>query len=62
MKEAVFYAFGALMSLFILGYAVHMIIGGLVTQHTEIIAIIAVVVIGTVAITLMARDVLKRRR
>lgn len=62
MKEAVFYALGALMSLFVLGYAVHMMVGGLVSPRTETLAIAAVVFIGAIAIMLMARDVLNRRR
>jgi len=62
MKEFVFYIAGAIISLFILGYAVHMMIGGLVSQRTEITAIVGVTITGIITIGFMAWDVMRRRR
>lgn len=45
-----------------LGYTVHMFIGGLVSERTEHIVMAIVVCIGAIAIGLMARDVVRRRR
>ncbi len=61
-KEIFFYALGALGALYILGYSVHMLLGGLVSPRTEKLAIAAVVGAGVVAVALMAWDVAKRRR
>jgi len=62
MKETVLYAIGGIASLFILGYSIHIFIGGMVSPQTEHIAIAVAVIIGAVAIGLMAWDVLRRRR
>ncbi len=61
MKEAVFYAFCAAISLFVLGYAVHMMIGGLVAPATERATIAGAVLAGAGVIGWMARDVMRRR-
>ena len=61
-KEIFFYALGALGALYILGYSVHMLVGGLVSPRTERLAIAAVVGAGVVAVAWMAWDVAKRRR
>jgi len=62
MKETVFYVLGATTFLFILGYAVHMMIGGLVSRQTEIVAITGVTAVGMISIGFMAWDVIHRRR
>lgn len=62
MKEAIFYMFGATTSLFILGYAVHMMIGGLVSRQMEIVTIAGVTAAGIISIGFMAWDVIRRRR
>jgi len=62
MREAIFYAVGATISLFILGYAVHMMVGGLVSQQTEIAVIVGVIIVGSIGIGFMAWDVIRRRR
>lgn len=62
MKEVIVYGIVAVSSLVLLGYTVHMFIGGIVSERTENIAMAVVVVIGAVAIGFMAWDVIRRRR
>lgn len=62
MKEIIIYLIAAISSLFILGYTVHMFVGGLVSEHTENMLIIASCAIATVIIAFMVRDVIKRRQ
>ena len=59
--EALIYLVVALCSLFIMGYAVHMLVGGLVSEEIERLLIIITCLIGVVAIGLMAWDVIQRR-
>jgi len=61
MRPVIMFAIGAIASLCILGYAVHMFIGGLVSKQTEVISIAAAVLIGASAIGWMTWDVLRRR-
>lgn len=60
--EALIYLVVALCSLFIMGYAVHMLVGGLVSEEVERLLIIITCLIGVVAIGLMAWDVIQRRK
>lgn len=62
MREIIIYSIISLSSLIMLGYTVHMFIGGLVSERTEHIVMAIVVCIGAIAIGLMARDVVRRRR
>jgi len=62
MRELIIYSISGCASLFILGYTVHIFIGGLVEEKTEIIAIIIAVCIGALGIAWMAWDILKSRR
>lgn len=62
MKEIFIYSLISLSSLIMLAYTVHMFIGGLVSERTEHIAMAVIVSIGAIAIGLLARDVVKRRR
>lgn len=62
MKEIIIYSISGLSSLVIVGYVVHMFIGGLVSERTEILAIVAIVVASALAMAYMAWDVIKRRR
>ena len=61
MRPILMFVVGATASLCILGFAVHMFIGGLVSRQTEIITIAAAELIGASAIGWMAWDVLRRR-
>lgn len=62
MKEVILYAIAAISSVFLLGYTVHMFVGGLVKPETEIRLIIIACVVGILAISIMAWDVVRRRR
>jgi len=62
MKELLIYSISACASLFILGYVVHIFIGGLVDPLTEAIAIGAAVFTSMSVMAWMIRDVLKSRR
>jgi len=61
MKEILIYAISGCASLFILGYTVHMFIGGVVSEETETITIIAAVIIGAGIMGFLVWDVLRRR-
>ena len=62
IKEIIIFALVAVSSLFILGYSVHMFIGGLVSENTEVMVITIACLIGAIIISFMAWDVIKRRR
>jgi len=62
MKEALIYLVVALSSLLVMSYAVHMLVGGLVTPETEYALIETTLLIGVGAIAYMAWDVIRRRR
>ncbi len=62
MREVVLYTISGIASLFILGYSIHIFIGGMVSSRTEYLAIAAAVVIGAIAMGFMAWDVMRHRR
>lgn len=62
MKEVIILLFVAISSLFILGYSIHMFIGGLVSPQTEKIAIVTAVIIGAVILVLLGLDIVRQRR
>lgn len=62
IHEIVIYLIVAISSLFVMSYAVHMLVGGLVSKETEDLLILATCIIGVVAIGLMAWDVARRRK
>jgi len=62
MKEAVLYILAGMASLFILGYSIHIFLGGIVSPGAERIAIAVAVIIGAAAMSIMTWDVLRRRR
>ncbi len=61
MRAIIMYAVGAIASLVIMGYAVHMFIGGMVSPTAEHAIIAVIVSIGAAAIAWMTWDVLNRR-
>jgi len=61
MRKFIAYTIGATASLFILGYTVHMFVGGLVSGFTERLAIASTVGIGAVVIGWMTWDILHRK-
>ena len=62
MKEIIIFAIIAVCSLVILGFTVHMFIGGLVSESTELWSIIAAVSIGLIVLTILGIDIIKQRR
>jgi uncharacterized YccA/Bax inhibitor family protein len=62
LQEALIYAAVGLSALFIMGYAVHMILGGLISETAEYGIIAGVCCIGAAAMGYMAWDVIRRRR
>lgn len=62
MREIIILITVAVSSLFILGYSVHMFIGGLVSPETEKISIIAAVVVGAIIIAFLGWDIFNQRR
>lgn len=62
MKETIILIIVAVSSLFILGYTVHMFIGGLVSKSTEQWAIIIAISIGIIVLSLLGLDIIKQRR
>ncbi len=61
IKEIAIFALVSLSSIFILGYSVHMFIGGLVSKNTEIFIITIACIIGLLIISYMAWDIFKMR-
>ncbi len=62
MKELLLYCLAAVAGLTVLGYSVHMFIGGLVSRATEYTVIAIVCVLGAAVMGFMAWDVIQRRR
>ncbi len=62
MKEILIYGLAAVAGLTILGYSVHMFIGGLVSRATEYTVIAVVCAAGAAVLGWMAWDVIQRRR
>jgi len=62
MKEVILYLFVAAGSLVVLGYSVHMFVGGLVSQETEWWLILSACFIGILAMGYMTLDVIRRRK
>jgi len=61
MKELIIYSIAAISSLFVLGYSVHMFVGGLVSEETETWLIAATCLVGVAVIAYMYWDVIRRR-
>ncbi|MDX8414521.1 MAG: hypothetical protein R8J85_10595 [Mariprofundales bacterium] len=62
MKELAIYSVSGMASLFILGYSVHILLGGIVSEQTEMIAIAFVVLADIGAMGWMVRDVIRQRQ
>ncbi|MBI3901498.1 MAG: hypothetical protein HY306_00910 [Nitrosomonadales bacterium] len=62
MREILIYSIVALSSLFIMGYAMHMLVGGMVSPETEYLLIVLICLADVAAIGYMAWDVIQRRR
>jgi len=62
LQEALIYLVVAISSLFILGFATHMLVGGLVSPETEYLLIELVCFADVIVIGFMTWDVIKRRK
>lgn len=62
MVEIFIFVIAAISGLFITGYAVHMLVGGLVSADTESQLIMLVCLVVACGIAYMVWDVIKRRR
>ena len=62
MKEIIILLLIACSSIFILGYSIHMLIGGLVSEATENWIITGACIIGVVILIFMGLDIVKQRR
>jgi len=62
MKDFIIVFIVAISFVFILGYVVHMFIGGLVEPHTEKMTIIAVCTVGVGIVIFLGLDIIKQRR
>jgi hypothetical protein len=62
MKEIIILTLVAISSIFILGYSLHMLIGGLVSPETEQLIITAACIVGTIIVAFMGWDIVRQRR
>jgi hypothetical protein len=62
MKEIIILTSVAASSIFILGYSIHMLIGGLVSEETEQWIIIGACSIGVAILIFMGWDIIRQRR
>ena len=62
MKEIIILLLIACSSIFILGYSIHMLIGGLVSETTENWVIAGACTIGVIILIFMGLDIVKQRR
>lgn len=62
MKEIIVLVLVALSSVFILGYSIHMLIGGLVSKTTETWIITGACTAGVVILIFMGLDIVRQRR
>lgn len=62
MKEIIVLVLVALSSVFILGYSIHMLIGGLVSKETETWIIAGACSVGVIILIFMGLDIVKQRR
>lgn len=62
MKEIIILILVACSSVFILGYSIHMLIGGLVSETTEMWIITGACTIGVGILAFMGWDIVRTRR
>ena len=62
MKENLAYVFIALIALFMAGYSVHMIVGGIVSKTVEKGIIAGTILVLVAVLAFMARDLAKRKK
>jgi hypothetical protein len=62
VKEIIIFSVVSISSIFILGYSVHMFVGGLVSAETETIIITVACILGTLVVAYMAWDIINIRK
>ena len=62
MKEIIILVLVACSSIFLLGYSIHMLIGGLVDETTEQFIITIACIIGGAIVAFMGWDIVRQRR
>lgn len=62
LLEALIYLVVAVSSLFIMGFVMHMLVGGIVSPETEYLLIVLICLADIAAIGFMAWDVIQRRK
>lgn len=62
MKEIILLSLVAVSAIFLLGYSIHMLIGGLVDAATERWIITAACLFGAAVIAFMGWDIVRQRR
>lgn len=62
MKESIILILVAFSSIFILGYSIHMLIGGMVSESTETWIITGACLVGAVVVAFMGWDIIRQRR
>jgi Mn2+/Fe2+ NRAMP family transporter len=62
LKEIIVLIVVSLSSLFILGYSIHMFIGGMVSETTERWSIIIACAVGAIIVGLLVADIFRQRR
>jgi len=62
MKELLVYGVSGIASLFIFGYCVHIFVGGVVSEQSELLIMIAVVSVCAAGMFWLGWDTVKRRR
>jgi Mn2+/Fe2+ NRAMP family transporter len=62
LKEIIILIIVSCSSLFILGYSIHMFIGGLVSASTEFWAIVIACILGAIIIAFLILDIFRQRR
>jgi len=61
-KEIIILAVVSVSSLFILGYSIHMFIGGMVSESTERWSIVIACALGAIIIGFLVADIFRQRR
>lgn len=61
-KEIIILIIVSLSSLFLLGYSIHMLIGGIVSETTERWSIIVACILGAIIIGFLVMDIFRQRR
>lgn len=62
MKEIIVYLLLAVSSQIMLGYSIHMLVGGLVSEQVETFLIASTCIVALVIMAYMTWDVVQRRR